>query len=89
MDYRELTLLQLHEALLKGEINPLDLTKEVLRNAKQDNNNAFEYISEKEALEAVNKLKNKDKNNLMWGKEGHRVPQEASEGGKDKPSFTA
>lgn len=67
MDYRELTLLQLHEALLKGEINPLDLTKEVLRNAKQDNNNAFEYISEKEALEAVNKLKNKDKNNLMWG----------------------
>ena len=67
MDYRNLTLLQLHEALLKGEIDPLELTKEVLKNAKADTNNAFEYISEKEALEAVNELKNKDKNNIMWG----------------------
>ena len=67
MDYRDLTLIQLHEALVKGEINPLELTKEVLKNAKADTNNAFEYISEKEALEAVNELKNKDKNNIMWG----------------------
>ena len=67
MDYRNLTLLQLHQALVKGEINPLELTKEVLKNAKADTNNAFEYISEKEALEAVNELKNKDKNNIMWG----------------------
>ena len=67
MDYRNLTLLQLHEALFKGEIDPLELTKEVLKNAKADTNNAFEYISEKEALEAVNELKNKDKNNIMWG----------------------
>ena len=67
MDYRNLTLLQLHQALVKGEINPLELTKEVLKNAKADTNNAFEYISEKEALEALNELKNKDKNNIMWG----------------------
>ena len=67
MDYRNLTLLQLHQALVKGEINPLELTKEVLKNAKADTNNAFEYISEKEAVEALNELKNKDKNNIMWG----------------------
>ena len=67
MDYRNLTLLQLHQALVKGEIDPLKLTKEVLKNARADTNNAFEYISEKEALEAVNELKNKDNNNIMWG----------------------
>ena len=67
MDYRELTLLQLHEALLKGDINPLDLTKEVLKNAKADDHNAFEYISEEEAYTAVEQLKDKDKNNIMWG----------------------
>ena len=67
MDYRELTLIELHDALVKGEINPLELTKEVLKNAKADINNAFEYISEKEALEAVTLLKDKDKNNIMWG----------------------
>ena len=67
MEYRNLTLLQLHEALLKGDINPLELTKQVLKDAKADDNNAFEYISEKEAFEAVDALKDKDKNNLMWG----------------------
>ena len=67
MDYRNLTLIELHNALVKGKINPLDLTKEVLKNAKADSNNAFEYISEKEALEAVALLDKKDKNNMMWG----------------------
>ena len=67
MDYRNLTLIELHNALVKGDINPLDLTKEALKNAKADTNNAFEYISEKEALEAVALLNKKDKNNIMWG----------------------
>ena len=67
MDYRELTLIELHNALIRGEIDPLWLTKEVIKNAKKDNNNAFEYISEKEALDAVKSLDCKDKNSLMWG----------------------
>ena len=67
MKYSNLTLLELHNALIKGEIDPLELTKEVLKCAKEDTNNAFEYISEKEALEAVSKLSEKDKNNIMWG----------------------
>ena len=67
MDYLDLTILELHTALIKGEVSPLDLAKEAIKRAKEDTNNAFEYISEKEALEAVEALKDKDKNNIMWG----------------------
>ena len=67
MKYSNLTLLELHNALVKGEVSPLELTQEVLKCAKNDKNNAFEYVSEKEALAAVEALDNKDKNNIMWG----------------------
>lgn len=67
MSYLDLTIMEIHKALLNGEVTPLELTKEALERAKKDNNNAFEYISEKEALEAIKALDNKDKNNLMWG----------------------
>lgn len=67
MNYLDLTITEIHQALLEGKVTPLELTKEALKRAKEDNNNAFEYISEKEALDAVNNLKDKDKNNLLWG----------------------
>ena len=67
MNYRLLSVTELHELLIKGEISPLDLVKEAIKAAKEDNNNAFEYISEKEALEAVNNLDPNKKENLLWG----------------------
>ena len=67
MSYLDLTITDLHQALIEGKVTPLELAKEAIKRAKEDNNNAFEYISEKEALEAVALLKDKDKNNLMWG----------------------
>ena len=67
MSYLDLNIYEIHQALLDGKVTPLELTKEALSRAKADTNNSFEYISEKEALEAVEALKNKDKNNLMWG----------------------
>ena len=67
MNYLDLTIIEIHQALINGKVTPLDLAKEALNRAKNDTNNAFEYISEKEALEAVEALKEKDKNNLMWG----------------------
>ena len=67
MGYLDLTIIELHNALLKGEVTPLELANEALKRAKTDTNNAFEYITEKEALEAVNALNDKDKNNPMWG----------------------
>ena len=67
MDYLSLSITKLHELILKGEITPLDLVKQAIEKAKKDNNNAFEYISEKEALEAVNNLDPNKKENLLWG----------------------
>ena len=67
MNYLDLTIEEIHQALLDGKVTPLELVEESLRRAKEDNNNAFEYISEKEALEAVKLLNSKDKNNVMWG----------------------
>ena len=67
MSYLDLTIVELHQALLSGKVTPLVLAKEAIKRAKEDNNNAFEYICEKEALEAVESLDKKDKNNIMWG----------------------
>ena len=67
MDYLKLSITDIHNALLKGEVAPLDLVKAAIKKAKEDDNNAFEYICEKEALEAVNKLDDSKKNNLLWG----------------------
>ena len=67
MSYLDLTIAEIHQALLNNKVTPLELAQEALKRAKEDDNNAFEYISEKEALEAVKELNNKDKNNLMWG----------------------
>ena len=61
------SLTQIHDALLKGEVTPLELVKEALEKAKKDDNNAFEYICEKEALEAVSKLDESNKDSLLWG----------------------
>ena len=67
MSYLDLTIVDIHKALLEGKVTPLELAKEAIQRAKIDTTNAFEYISEKEALKAVKNLETKDKNNLMWG----------------------
>ncbi len=61
------SLTQIHNALIKGEVTPLELVKEAIEKAKKDDNNAFEYICEKEALEAVKKLDESNKDSLLWG----------------------
>ena len=67
MGYMHLGLLEIHNALLKGEVTPLDLVKEAIELAKKDDNNAFEYICEKEALEKLNNLDSSKKDNLLYG----------------------
>ena len=67
MKYMNLSILEIHNAILKGKVTPLELVKEAIESAKKDDNNAFEYICEKEALEAVNKLDPKKKGNLLYG----------------------
>ena len=60
-------IIKLHNALLAGDITPLQLVKLAIDNAKKDNNNAFEYISEKEAIDQASSLDPSKKNNLLWG----------------------
>lgn len=67
MEYMNKSLTQIHNALTKGEVTPLELVKEAIEKAKKDDNNAFEYICEKEALEAVKKLDESNKDSLLWG----------------------
>jgi len=67
MNFLDKNISTIHAAILKGEVSPLELVNEALRKAKADSNNAFEYICEKEALEAVQKLDPNKKNNLFYG----------------------
>lgn len=66
-NYRELTIKELHDLLVKKEVTPLELTKEAIRLAKEDNNNAFEYIMEKEAIEKASSLIEPEVDNYLWG----------------------
>lgn len=67
MDYLHLSISELHNLILKGEVTPEQLVKSALEKAKKDPNNAFEYICEKEALEQLAALTNKDKNSPLYG----------------------
>lgn len=67
MSYLHKGIFEIHQAILDGRVTPLDLVKEALKAAKEDDNNAFEYICEKEAIEAVKKLDPKKINNPLYG----------------------
>lgn len=68
-DYLSLSIFELHEALIKKEVNPLDLVTLALAKIKSDDNNAVEYICEKEALLMAKKLEQEEPeiNNIFWG----------------------
>ena len=67
MSYLDLSLKDIHEAIINNEVTPLELVKEALERAHKDDNNAFELILDKEALEQVKELEGKDKNNIFYG----------------------
>lgn len=67
MMYRGLSIEQLHELLVAKKVTPVELVREAIELAKSDDNNAFEYIMEKEAIEAAQKLGEPEVNNLLWG----------------------
>lgn len=67
MKYMNLTIDELHTLLVNKEVTPVELAKEAIELAKADNNNAFEYIMEKEALEYASKLTEPEVDNPLWG----------------------
>jgi len=65
--YEGKSILQLHELLVAKKVTPLDLAKDAIELAKQDTNNAFEYIMENEAIEIASNLGEVEENNPLWG----------------------
>ena len=65
--YQGKSILELHELLVSKKVTPLDLAKDAIELAKQDPNNAFEYIMESEAIEIASNLGEPEANNPLWG----------------------
>lgn len=65
--YLDKTIKELHELLINKEVTPYQLALEAISLAKADENNAFETICEKEALEFAATLIEPEKDNLLWG----------------------
>ena len=65
--YEGKSILQLHELLVSKKVTPVDLAKDAIELAKKDNNNAFEYIMESEAIEIASNLGEPETNNPLWG----------------------
>ena len=65
----DLTIAEIHEALLEGKVTPLDLTKEALRRCKENKDNAFEMIIEEDALKKAEELSKMPvpKDNFFFG----------------------
>lgn len=66
-NYSDLSIKELHELYVKKEVTPLEVINYVLELAKKDNNNAFEYIMEKEAIEMAKNIGDVEPDNLLWG----------------------
>lgn len=66
-NYLDLTIKEIHEELVRGNVTPLELTKEAILRAKADTNNAFEHIMEEEALAMARLLKIPEDKNPFWG----------------------
>lgn len=65
--YEGKSILELHELLVAKKVTPVDIVKDVINLAKNDDNNAFEYIMESEALEIASALCEPEADNLLWG----------------------
>ena len=65
--YEGKSILELHELLVSKKVTPLDLAKDAIQLAKNDNCNAFEYIMENEALEIASNLGEVEASNPLWG----------------------
>ncbi len=67
MHYLDLTIREIHDALVQHKITPLELTKEALKRAKENSDNAFETIVEETALKEAASLTEVEEDNLFWG----------------------
>ena len=67
MHWLDRTILDIHQALVKREVTPLQLVEEALKRAKADTWNTFEKITEAIAIQQAKALTNPEDNNPFWG----------------------
>ncbi len=67
MNYLDLPLKELHEALVNKKVTPLELTKEALKRCHENTDNAFELICDKEAIDFASSLEEPEIDNPLWG----------------------
>ena len=69
MSYLDLTIKEMHEALLKKEVKVSDLVKEAIERCKNDKFNALEETNYEEALNEALKLDNEEvpADNFLFG----------------------
>lgn len=67
MNYLDMPLKELHGALVKKEVTPLELTQEALKRAHADQNNAFEFLNDEAALKEAAALTEPEVDNPLWG----------------------
>lgn len=67
MHYLDLTIKEIHEALVAKKVTPLELTLEAIKRAEADTCNCFEYISKNEAIEFAKTLTEPEVDNYLWG----------------------
>ena len=69
MNYLDLTLSEIHEALVNKQVTPLELTKEAIKRAKENKDNAFEMSIEEDAIKRAEELSKHEvpKDNYFYG----------------------
>jgi aspartyl-tRNA(Asn)/glutamyl-tRNA(Gln) amidotransferase subunit A len=67
MHWLDRTILDIHQALVKREVTPLQLVEEALKRSKADTWNTFEKITEAIAIQQAKALTTPEVNNPFWG----------------------
>lgn len=67
MNYLDLPILEIHQALVDKKVTPLELIQEALTRAKANKDNAFELILEDEAIAFAKELIEPEVDNPFWG----------------------
>ena len=66
MHYLDLTLVEIHDALVKGLVTPLELTQEALKRLEENKDNCVEAVNKEKALEKASQLTTPT-DSLFWG----------------------
>jgi aspartyl-tRNA(Asn)/glutamyl-tRNA(Gln) amidotransferase subunit A len=67
MNYLDCSISEIHAALVAKKVTPLELAQEAIKRAKASQDNAFELIDEKNALDFAASLKEPEVDNVFWG----------------------